>query len=62
MPRITVLLTSYNHEKFVGRAIRSVLDQTFRDFELLIVDDCSKDASWEVFGSFSDPCIIAMRN
>ena len=62
MPRITVLLTSYNHEKFVGRAIRSVLDQTFRDFELLIVDDCSKDASWEVIGSFSDPRIIAMRN
>ena len=46
MPKVTVLLTSYNHGAFIDAAIRSVMNQTFTDWELLIVDDCSQDDSW----------------
>src|ERR1017187_3510016 len=38
-------MTSYNHEKYISESIESVLNQSFTDFELLIVDDCSKDSS-----------------
>ena len=62
MPRISVLLTSYNHEKFIAQAIDSVLAQTFADFELIIVDDCSSDSSWDVIMSYNDPRITAIRN
>lgn len=44
-PEVSVLLTSYNHERFVEQALDSVAAQTFRDFELIITDDCSTDAS-----------------
>ena len=43
-PRVTVLLTAYNGAAYVRQAIDSVLAQTFRDFELLIIDDASRDA------------------
>lgn len=43
MPRVTVLMPAYNRERFVDEAIRSVVDQDFSDFELLLVDDGSTD-------------------
>jgi len=43
--RITVIIPSYNHEAFIGDAIRSVLGQTRTDFQLLIVDDASQDGT-----------------
>lgn len=61
-PTVTVILTSRNHDKFVGQAIQSVLDQTFQDFELIIVDDYSSDASWEIINKFKDERIRAFRN
>ena len=42
-PTVSVLMTSYNHEQYIGEAIESVLASTFADFELIIVDDCSHD-------------------
>jgi len=62
MPRVSVLLSSLNHGKFVAEAIQSVLDQTYQDFELIIVDDCSEDNSWEIIQGFHDPRIRAFRN
>lgn len=62
MPRVSVILSSLNHGKFIAAAIQSVLDQTFPDFELFIIDDCSEDDSWETIQSFRDPRIIASRN
>lgn len=61
IPDVSIILTSYNHEKFIGRAIQSVLDQTFQNFELIIIDDCSADSSWDIIKSFEDPRIIAHR-
>ena len=45
-------MTSYNREKDIGFAIESVLGQTFKDWELIIVDDCSRDRTVEVAKSF----------
>ena len=51
-PVVSVLLTAYNRESFLASAIESVLGQTYRDFELLIVDDCSTDRSLEIARGF----------
>lgn len=56
-PKVSVILTSYNHAKYIAAAIQSVLDQTFTDFELMIVDDGSKDNSREIIKTFGDPRI-----
>lgn len=52
-PKISVLMTVYNSEKFLAEAISSVLQQTFSDFELVILDDCSKDSSWSIIERFA---------
>jgi glycosyltransferase involved in cell wall biosynthesis len=57
MPRVTVIIPSYNHEKFVGEAIQSVLNQTYQDFEIVITDDGSTDQSVSIIKSFTDPRI-----
>ena len=54
MPKVSVILSSYNHEKYIAEAIKSVLAQTYQDFELLIFDDGSKDRSQEIINSFKD--------
>lgn len=61
MPAITVILTSYNHAGHIADSIESILGQTFSDFELVIVDDCSSDDSWRVIQSYTDPRIQAIR-
>lgn len=55
--KVTVILTSYNHAKYIRKSIDSVLNQTFQDFELIIYDDCSTDNSVEIIKSYSDPRI-----
>ncbi len=56
-PKISVIMPSYNHERFIGAAIESVLAQSFEDFELVIVDDKSTDGSVEVIRAYTDPRI-----
>ena len=55
MPRITVYIPAYNHEPFVGAAIRSVLEQTYTDWELIVVDDASTDGTLREIRKFQDP-------
>jgi glycosyltransferase involved in cell wall biosynthesis len=45
-------MSSYNHEKYISEAIESVLNQSFKDFELIILDDCSKDGSRRIIESY----------
>ncbi len=54
MPRVSVLLPVYNAEKHVSLAINSILKQTFTDFELIVIDDGSSDASLMILNSFND--------
>lgn len=54
MPKVSVIMSSYNHEKYLAAAIQSVLEQTFGDFELLIFDDGSADGSREIIRGFDD--------
>lgn len=57
MPRVSVVIASYNHEKYVGECIRSALDQTYKDFEIVITDDGSSDGTVSVIRGFDDPRI-----
>jgi glycosyltransferase involved in cell wall biosynthesis len=52
---ISVVIPLYNKERHIGRAVESVLNQTYRDFELIIVDDGSTDGSADVVRRFNDP-------
>src|SRR5918996_735994 len=60
--RVSVILTSYNHAKYLKEAIDSVLNQTFKDFELIIWDDASTDDSWQIITNYSDIRIKSFRN
>lgn len=62
MCKVTVILTSYNHAKYIRETIDSILNQTFKDFELIIWDDASTDESWEIIQSYKDERIKAFRN
>lgn len=46
MPKVSVLMTNYNTDRYIWEAIESILQQTFTDFELIILDDGSTDNSW----------------
>jgi glycosyltransferase involved in cell wall biosynthesis len=48
LPYVSVLMTAYNREDYINSAIESVLASTFKDFELIIVDDCSSDRTVEI--------------
>lgn len=53
-PLISVTLITYNHEKYISEAIQSVLNQTFTDFELIIMNDGSTDKTDEIIKTFDD--------
>jgi glycosyltransferase involved in cell wall biosynthesis len=55
MPRVSVVMSVYNEEQYVGEAIDSILCQTFQDFEFVIVDDGSVDRTPAVLKGFDDP-------
>ena len=55
MPLVSVVIPSFNHARFIGSAVRSVLGQSLSDLELIVVDDGSTDNSLEILGGFSDP-------
>ena len=62
MVTVSVILPTYNRAHVVSRAIRSVLEQTYEDFELIVVDDGSTDSTEEVVRSFDDRRIRYIRH
>ncbi|NET73661.1 MAG: glycosyltransferase family 2 protein [Sphaerospermopsis sp. SIO1G2] len=61
-PEVSVIIPSYNTEKYLAKAINSVLKQTFDDLEVIIVDDGSTDGTVTVAKSFSDPRVKVFVN
>jgi len=62
MPDISVIMPVYNIEKYVAKSIEGILKQTFRDFELIIIDDASTDNTVKVIKNFDDKRIVLVRD
>jgi len=64
MPCISIILTTYNHEKYIDKAIDSILNQTFTDYEILIGDDSHDDKTWNIIKRYckSNPDKIQARH
>lgn len=61
-PKVTVLMALYNGGEYLRQTVQSVLGQTYRDFEFLIINDCSRDDSLEIIESFRDARIKVHNN
>lgn len=61
-PQISVVMPAYNAEKYVTEAINSILNQTFTDFEFIIINDASNDSTKEIIESFRDQRIKLINN
>lgn len=63
-PKISVIMAAYNVKRYIGEAIESILHQTFKDFEFIIIDDCSIDNTWEIIQKYAknDNRIIPFKN
>lgn len=61
-PKVTVLMSVYNGEKYLKETIKSILKQKFKDFEFLIINDGSTDKSIEIIESYSDNRIKLINN
>ena len=53
MPKVSVIVPNYNHAPYLKQRIESILNQTFQDFELILLDDYSSDNSREVISDYS---------
>jgi glycosyltransferase involved in cell wall biosynthesis len=62
LPGISIIMAVYQGENYLHKCINSVLDQEFVDFEFIIIDDASTDATPSVIKSYNDPRIIYIRN
>lgn len=62
MSLVSIIVPAYNTEKYIQKCIQSVLDQTYEDFEMIIVDDCSTDHSLKMIERYSDPRIKVFKN
>lgn len=64
MPKISVVMSTYNRPKYVKEAIESILNQTYTDFEFIIIDDCSTDNTADIINKYvsKDERIIFVRN
>ncbi len=59
---VSIVMPSYNTGQYIGDSIESILSQTHKNWELIIVDDCSTDNSMEVIRSYNDPRIVLLQN
>jgi glycosyltransferase involved in cell wall biosynthesis len=61
-PKVSVILTSFNHEKYIQEAIESVLNQNYIDWELIVLDDRSSDNSWNLISRYKDKRIRSFQS
>ncbi|MDD2806168.1 MAG: glycosyltransferase family A protein [Elusimicrobiales bacterium] len=60
-PLVSVIMPSYNHARYIGRAVESVLEQTAGDLELIVVDNQSADGTDEVLAAIKDPRLRVLK-
>lgn len=60
--KVSIIMPSYNTAKYIGFSIESVMQQTYCDWELIIIDDCSTDGTREIINSFEDSRIRILYN
>jgi alpha-1,3-rhamnosyltransferase len=56
LPLVSVIIPAYNHEKYVQETIVSIIEQTYKNIELIIIDDGSKDSTWQKILEMQDNC------
>lgn len=61
-PILSVCIPVYNCRKHIAQAVDSVLAQTFSNFELIVIDNCSDDGTYELLSGYTDPRIRLLRN
>lgn len=63
-PKVSVIMAVYNTEEYLAQSIEAILHQTFKNFELIVINDCSSDASLAILHQFQkkDPRIILLNN
>lgn len=61
-PKVSVVMSVYNGELYLREAVDSILDQTFTDFEFIIIDDGSTDTTWQILSAYNDPRTRLVRN
>lgn len=61
-PKVSVVMSVHNGEKYLCQAIDSILCQTFTDFEFIIIDDGSVDGTWDIISSYGDPRVRLIKN
>ena len=61
-PKISVLLPVYNAAEYIAESIQSILNQTFTDFEIILINDCSTDTTADILGNFTDSRIRIINN
>jgi glycosyltransferase involved in cell wall biosynthesis len=62
MPKVSVIMPAYNCQRYIAESITSVVSQSYEDWELIVVDDCSSDETSLVVSSFLDPRICLIKN
>lgn len=61
-PKVSIIMPVYNQEKYIDKTIKSLLNQSFRDFELIIINDGSKDKTEQIIKQFQDKRIKLFNN
>ena len=59
---VSVIMPAYNGERFIREAIQSIINQSYKNWELLVIDDCSKDKTVEIIKEFNDERIRFIQN
>ena len=60
--KVSIIMSSYNSEKYIRSCINSILNQSFNDFELIIIDDASSDKTRDIIKSYQDKRIVFIQN
>ena len=62
MPKVSIIMPAYNSGEYIEKTIKSIINQTFKDWELIIVDDCSKDNTVKILNKLKNNKFVIIKN